>query len=153
SLHCSQAGSRQSRRREEEQMTMRKSFLIIGSALGMIALLPSSASARRRAESRNMRLIAHHELNGNGDGREGLAVRQRPDGRRILYLAHEGQRTCLSILDVTDPRTPILLNQLPSPGPGVARCNSLGLAGNLLAVANQVTGVGLSPAGMWLLDV
>src|SRR5262249_46717188 len=71
---------------------------------------------------------------------------------RVLYLAHEGQRTCLSVIDVTNPRHPSLLNQLPSPGPGVARCNSLGLGGNVLAVANQVTAAGQTPAGVWLLD-
>ena len=104
-------------------------------------------------ESKDMELVAHHDLGGNGDGGEGMAIQQRPDGRRILYLAHEGQKTCLSIVDVTDARAPALLNQLPSPGPGVARCNSLGLAGDVLAVANQTVTVGQKPAGMWLLDV
>ena len=99
-----------------------------------------------------MELIAHHELGGNGDGGEGMAIQQR-DGRRILYLAHEGQKTCLSILDVTDAKAPVLLNQLASPAPGVTRCNSLGLAGDVLAVANQTSKPGQKPAGMWLLDV
>jgi hypothetical protein len=35
----------------------------------------------------------------------------------------------------------------------VTRCNSLGLSGNVLAVANQTQKVGQKPAGMWLLDV
>src|SRR5215472_6228010 len=61
--------------------------------------------------------------------------------------------TCVSILDVTNPKSPVLLNQLPSAGPGVARCNSLGLSGNLLVIANQVNAAGREPAGVWLLDV
>jgi hypothetical protein len=109
-------------------------------------------SAQETAEFTNMRLLAHHDLNGNGDGGEGMVI-QQIEGRRILYLAHESQRTCLSVLDVTDPRHPALLNQFPSPGPGVSRCNSLGLAGTVLAVANQTEQVGQRPAGMWLLDV
>ncbi|HEX9288255.1 MAG TPA: hypothetical protein VF904_01930 [Anaeromyxobacteraceae bacterium] len=130
-------------------------------ALGSVVLLaiatPSlanaSGDAEAKAEARNVELVAHHDLNGNGDGGEGLAIQQRADGRRILYLAHEGQKTCLSILDVTNPKVPSLLVQFPSPGPGVTRCNSLGLAGNVLAVANQTQKPGQRPAGMWLLDV
>ena len=123
-----------------------------GAAIVMVAT-PGPARAASEAEAKAMELVAHHELGGNGDGGEGLALEQRSDGRRILYLAHEGQKTCLSILDVTDPKAPTLLNQLPSPGPGVARCNSLGLAGDVIAVANQTLKPGQKPAGMWLLDV
>jgi hypothetical protein len=118
--------------------------MLVGAAAG--------ASARADAEAKAMELVAHHELGGNGDGGEGMAIQEK-DGRRILYLAHEGQKTCLSILDVTDPKAPALLNQLPSPGPGIARCNSLGLSGDVLAVANQTLKPGQKPAGMWLLDV
>ncbi len=139
-------------------MIHNKAILAIGLGLatGTLSMTPSgvgSKGAPTSKESKNMRLIAHHDLNGHGDGGEGLAIQQRPDGRRILYLAHEGTQFCVSVLDVTDPRSPVLLNQLPSPAPGVSRCNSLGLAGNVLAIANQVTGVGLPIAGMWLLDV
>jgi hypothetical protein len=122
-------------------------------ALAAIAAAPSLASGDAGAEAKNMELVAHHDLGGKGDGGEGLALQERPDGRRILYLAHEGQKTCLSVLDVTRPASPVLLAQLPSPAPGIARCNSLGLAGNVLAVASQTVTVGQRPAGMWLLDV
>ncbi len=100
-----------------------------------------------------MTLVGHNDLNGNGDGGEGLALQQLPDGRRILYLAHEGQKTCLSIIDVTHAEQPVLINQLPSPAPGITRCNSLGLSGNVLAVANQTLRKGEKSAGMWVLDV
>jgi hypothetical protein len=105
------------------------------------------------AEAKDIEQVSQLNLNGNGDGGEGLALQQRKDGRRILYLAHEGQKTCLSVVDVTNPKAPVLLAQLPSPGPQVTRCNSLGLSGNVLAVANQTLKAGQKPAGMWLLDV
>jgi hypothetical protein len=128
---------------------------VLGLAIAAATAVAASPGARAQpaAEARNMEQLAQLDLAGNGDGGEGLALQQRPDGRRILYLAHEGQKTCLSVVDVTNPRAPALIAQLPSPGPGVARCNSLGLSGNVLAVANQTQKVGQKPAGMWLLDV
>jgi hypothetical protein len=105
------------------------------------------------AEQKNVELVGHSDLNGHGDGGEGLALQQMPDGTRLLYIAHEGDQYCFSIVDVTKPDQPMLINQLPSPEPGVTRCNSLSLARNLLAVADQAEKVGMSPAGMWLLDV
>ena len=127
----------------------------LGLAIAAAAAVAAAPGARAQpaAEAKNVEQLAQLDLAGNGDGGEGLALQQRPDGRRILYLAHEGQKTCLSVIDVTNPRAPSLLAQLPSPGPGVTRCNSLGLSGNVLAVANQTQKVGQKPAGMWLLDV
>jgi hypothetical protein len=124
---------------------------LLGAALAAQSAPPAAAAGG--AEAKGLELVAHHDLGGHGDGGEGMAIQERKDGRRILYLAHEGQTTCLSILDVTDPREPKLVNQLPSPGPGVTRCNSLGLSGDVLAVANQTQQPGQKPAGMWLLDV
>ena len=118
-----------------------------------LATFIPAANAGDAAEQKNMFLIGHSDLNGHGDGGEGLALQQRPDGRRILYIAHEERTVCLSIVDVTHPEAAVLLNQLPSPGPGITRCNSLGLSGNVLAVANQTLNVGQGPAGMWVLDV
>ena len=134
---------------------MKTSMSWTGTVCAALAATSPLALARAAtgAEARNVELVAHHDLNGNGDGGEGMAIQRRPDGRRILYLAHEGQKTCLSVLDVTNPSAPSLLNQLPSPGPGVTRCNSLSLAGDVLAVANQTRRPGEKPAGMWLLDV
>ena len=127
---------------------MRKTGLLL-----LAASLAAAAYAQPVAESKNVTLVAHNDLNGNGDGGEGMAIQQWPDGRRLLYLAHEGERTCLSIVDVTHPENPMVVNQLPSPSPGVTRCNSLGLSGNVLAVANQANKVGAKTAGMWVLDV
>src|SRR5262249_47723437 len=125
----------------------------LGLAVGALSTSVSAADTAASSESKNMRLLAQHDLNGHGDGGEGLAIQKLPDGRRLLYLAHEGTETCLSIIDVTNPKSPALMNQLPSAGRGVARCNSLSLSGNVLAIANQVNAVGREPAGMWLLDV
>src|SRR3984885_16308084 len=100
-----------------------------------------------------MVLVGHNDRNGNGGGGEGLAIQQWPDGRRVLYLAHEGQKTCISIIDVTHPENPLLINQLPSPAPGITRCNSLGLSGSVLTVADQTMNPGQGPAGMWVEDV
>jgi hypothetical protein len=121
--------------------------------LFLAAALVAPIGAQPVAESNNMVLVGHNDLNGNGDGGEGLAIQQWPDGRRVLYLAHEGQKTCLSIIDVTHPENPVMINQLPSPSPGVTRCNSLGLSGNVLTVANQTLNIGQKTAGMWVLDV
>jgi hypothetical protein len=120
-------------------------------ALTGIAIL--SLRAQPRAESNNVTLVGHHDLNGNGDGGEGLAIQQWANGRRILYLAHEGQKTCVSIIDVTHPEKPVLINQLPPPAPGITRCNSLGLSGNVLVIANQALKKGQKTAGLWVLDV
>jgi hypothetical protein len=120
-------------------------------ALAGTAFLP--LRAQPQAESNNMALVGHNDLNGNGDGGEGLAIQQWPDGRRILYLAHEGQKTCVSMVDVTHPQNPVMINQLPSPAPGITRCNSLGLSGNVLVIANQALKKGQKTAGLWVLDV
>mgnify|MGYP001113800169 CR=1 FL=1 len=119
----------------------------------LLALLAIPAAAQPNAESSNMVLVGHNDLDGNGDGGEGLALQQLSDGRKILYFAHSGREQCLSIIDVSNPEAPLLVNQLPSPAPGVTRCNSLGYANGVLAVANETATVGLSPAGLWVLDV
>jgi len=36
------------------------------------------------AEASNMQIIGHSDLNGSGKGGEGLAIKQYPDGRRVL---------------------------------------------------------------------
>src|SRR3984957_177383 len=127
-----------------------KSILIVA-AIAAMAGLPSGAQTT--AESNNVTLVGHNDLNGNGDDGEGLDIQQWPSGQRILYLAHEGQKNCVSIVDVTHPENPVLINQLASPAPGITRCNSLGLSGNVLVIANQALKKGQKTAGLWVLDV
>jgi hypothetical protein len=49
-------------------------------------------------DTRNTRLIGHHELDGSGDGMQIIKVGQ------YAYVAHVG-KMALSILDVSDPQT------------------------------------------------
>src|ERR1700761_1627110 len=102
--------------------------------------------------SRNMQIIGHSDLNGAGHGGEGLAMRQYPDGQRVLFLAHEEAPMCVSIIDVTRPEDPRVITQIPVPAPQL-RCNSLGLAGTTMTVAHQTDKPGQPGAGMEVWDV
>ncbi|MDR3530560.1 MAG: hypothetical protein P4L90_08430 [Rhodopila sp.] len=102
--------------------------------------------------SSNMQIIGHSDLNGAGKGGEGLALRQYPDGRRILFLAHESAPMCVSIIDVTKPEDPRVITQIPNPAPQL-RCNNLGLSGTTMAVAHQTDKQGQPGAGMDVYDV
>ena len=130
-----------------------RTILIALLLTGLSVLFPAFSRATDSAEQKNIELVGHSDLNGNGDGGEGMAIQQWPDGRRILYMAHEGEKTCLTVVDVTHPEKPVMINHLPSPQPGVTRCNSLGLSGNVLGVANQAKKVGQNSAGLWVLDI
>jgi hypothetical protein len=116
----------------------------------------TGTSAKRRApgqsEARNMRLLAHHELNGRGNCGEGLALQLTRDGRRILWTAHESAPTNVTAVDVTNPRKPAVITQTDLPHARV-RSNSLDLVGDLLVVAYQTKDVGLTPAGFEIFDV
>ena len=48
-----------------------------------------NAEWARPLEASNMRIVGHNDLNGKGNGGEGLALTQYRDGRRVLFLAHE----------------------------------------------------------------
>ena len=99
-----------------------------------------------------MQIIGHSNLNGVGKGGEGLALRQYPNGQRVLFLAHESAPMCFSVIDVTNPEDPKVIAQLPVEAEFV-RCNSLGLSGTTLAVAHQVEKAGQPHAGMDTYDV
>jgi hypothetical protein len=112
----------------------------------------SPAARPDQTLSLNMKLLAQHELDGFGGIGEGIAMQQTRDGRRILWLAHEGAPKNFSGVDVTDPRNPKLVVQTQLPHMKV-RSNSLDLVGDTLAVAYQTATVGLQPAGVDLFDV
>ena len=59
-----------------------------------------------QAMARNMKLLAHHELEGFGGLGEGIAMQQTDDGRRILWLAHESASKNFTGVDVSDPVHP-----------------------------------------------
>src|SRR5712692_8301822 len=79
------------------------------------------------AEAKNMRILGHTDLNGHGNGGEGLALHQYPSGRRILFLAHESGPVCFSVIDVTNTAHPRVVTQVPTAVTDI-RCNSLGLS-------------------------
>ena len=122
-------------------------FLMMAAATAVNAdPIPAVAAAS------NMQIIGHSDLNGAGKGGEGLALRQYPDGQRVLFLAHESAPMCFTVIDVTKPEDPKIIAQVPVEA-AFARCNSLGLSGTTLAVAHQVETVGQPNAGMDVYDV
>lgn len=111
-----------------------------------------SNNAQTGALSRNMKLLAHHNLDGYGGLGEGISMQQTSDGRRILWLAHESAPKNFTGVDVTDPHKPVIVIQTALPHPRV-RSNSLDVCGDLLAVAYQTQVPGLTPAGFDLFDI
>ena len=58
-------------------------------AVLLLALHAARADDATADDASHMQIIGHSDLNGAGKGGEGLAIKQYPDGRRVLYLAHE----------------------------------------------------------------
>jgi hypothetical protein len=115
----------------------------------------ASLSGRTRADQTlalNMKLLAHHELQGFGGIGEGMAMQLTRDQRRILWLAHESAPKNFTAVDVTDPRAPKLVVQTDLPH-GRVRSNSLDIVGDTMVVAYQTQGVGMTPAGFDLFDI
>src|SRR3982751_4374770 len=108
--------------------------------------------ASEAAQSQNMKLLAHHTLNGHGGMGEGMGMQLAKDGRRVLWLAHESAPKNFTGVDVTDPRKPKVVVQTDLPHAKM-RSNSLETAGDLMAVAYQVTDWGAKPAGFELFDI
>lgn len=102
--------------------------------------------------SLNMRLLAHHELQGFGGLGEGMGMQLAADGRRILWLAHEAAPKNFTGVDVTDPRAPSVVVQTELPHAKM-RSNSLDVVGNVMAVAYQTSAVNIQPAGFDLFDI
>ena len=110
------------------------------------------ASGPQETVEWNFKLISHNELNGFGGMGEGMALQIAPDGRRVIWLAHESGPKNFTAVDVSDPRNPKVLCQTALPHNNV-RSNSLEVSGNILAVAYQVKQPGQTPAGMDLFDI
>lgn len=101
----------------------------------------------------NMKLIAQHELDGFGGIGEGMGMQKTKDGRRIMWLGHEGAPKNFTALDVTDPKNPKMVVQTELPHSKM-RSNSLEVHGDLLIVSHQIRGeCGLTPAGFDLWDI
>ena len=110
------------------------------------------ASRPDQALSLNMRLVAHHELQGFGGIGEGMAMQLAKDGRRILWLAHESAPKNFTAVDVTDPCAPRVIVQTELPHAKV-RSNSLDIVGDTMVVAYQTKTIGLKPAGFDVFDI
>ena len=113
---------------------------------------PLPAGRADQTLAHNMKLLAHHELDGFGGMGEGIAMQQTDDGRRVLWMAHESAPKNFTAVDVTDPRNPKVLVQTELPHMKV-RSNSLDVSGNLMAVAYQTQTVGMTPAGFDMFDI
>jgi len=108
----------------------------------------------------NMKLIGHDTLLGFGGVGEGMSLQLAKDGRRIMWLAHEGPPKNFTAVDVTDPTNLHVVVQTELPHKQV-RSNSLEVCGDIMAVAYQTMGpdgvrtpgLGLEPAGLELFDI
>lgn len=118
----------------------------------MAKSLGGAGSRADQTLSLNMRLLAHHELEGFGGMGEGMAMQATRDQRRILWLAHEAAPKNFTAVDVTDPRKPRVVVQTELPHAKM-RSNSLDVVGDTMAVAYQTATVGLQPAGFDLFDI
>ena len=86
----------------------------------------------------NFKLLAHDMLGGFGGMGEGMSVQIAPDGRRIIWLAHESAPKNFTAVDVSDPRKPKVVCQTDLPHANM-RSNSLETCGNMMAVAYQTS--------------
>src|SRR5215213_3936557 len=100
----------------------------------------------------NFKLLSHHLLGGFGGMGEGMSVQIAPDGRRIIWLAHESAPKNFTAVDVSDPRKPKVVTQTELPQ-SYMRSNSLEVVGDIMAVAYQVQQPGQKPAGFELFDI
>ena len=98
--------------------------------------------------SLNMKLIAQHELDGFGGIGEGMGMHKTKDGRRIMWLGHEGPPKNFTAVDVTDPKKPRVVCQTDLPHSKM-RSNSIEVVGDLMIVSHQIRGVEppFKPAG------
>src|SRR5258707_4572387 len=104
------------------------------------------------ALSFNMRLLAHHMLEGFGGVGEGMGMQLARDGRRILWLAHESAPKNFTGVDVSDPRKPKVVVQTDLPQAHM-RSNSLETCGNIMAVAYPNPRKGVQPPCIELVHI
>lgn len=82
------------------------------------------------ADAKGLRLLAHHDLAGKGDG---MQVMRHED---VVYVGHAGtSRAGTSILDVSDPRNPRLAGQWAAPDN--THTHKVQVAGGLLLVNHE----------------
>ena len=101
--------------------------------------------------AKNMKLLAHHDMDGFGNCGEGMALQRTRDKRRVLWIAHESAPKNVTALDVTNPKKPSLVTQTNLVHERM-RSNSLDMVGDLLVVAYQTREPGMKPAGFEIFD-
>ena len=133
-----------------------RSILAITAVLATAAAyepgLAQIPAAPQPLSAQNLRIIGHSDLNGKGNGGEGLDMHQYPDGRRVLFYAHTNAPNCVSTIDVTNPRQPKVLAQFGTAASHV-RCNSLGVSGTTMVVPQNTDLPGQPLGGMRVYDV
>ena len=104
--------------------------------------------------SLNMKLISNNDLGGFGGIGEGMGMSKTADGRRIMWLGHEGPPKNFTGVDVTDPAKPKVVVQTELPH-NKMRSNSLEVCGDLMIVAHQIRGTTIpaTPAGFDIWDI
>ncbi|HZM45857.1 MAG TPA: hypothetical protein VFC14_13560 [Burkholderiales bacterium] len=103
--------------------------------------------------SLNMKLISQHEMGGFGGMGEGMGMHKTKDGRRVIWLGHEGPPKNFTAIDVTDPKNPKMIIQTELPHAKM-RSNSLEVFGDKMYVAHQIRGdFGMTPAGFDIWDI
>ncbi len=103
-------------------------------------------------EAKNMKLLSHNSLQGFGGLGEGMSLQIAKDGRRIMWLAHEGPPKNFTGVDVSDPRNPKVIVQTDLPHTNM-RSNSLEVCDDIMAVAYQTYGWEIENAGIELFDI
>ena len=118
--------------------------------------LSSSMSPGRQASQTlalNMKLVSHHEMGGFGGVGEGMGMQKTKDGRRVMWLGHEGAPKNFTAIDVTDPKNPRMLIQTELPH-NKMRSNNLEVLGDTMFVSHQIRGQpGTTPAGFDIWDI
>ena len=104
------------------------------------------------AETRNMKLIAHVDLNGHNNIGEGIDLHRTASGRRILHLAHESAPKDFTSVDVTDLANPKVVAQTDLDYNHL-RSNSLSIVGDTMLVAYQSREHGQPGTGMGVYDI
>ena len=87
--------------------------------------MSNNQSASPEAEALNIRLIGHSDLNGHGDGMQVLLK------DTYLFVGHLGKMGT-SILDVSDPGNPRVVQQLKNPAN--VHTHKVQIAGDILIV-------------------
>src|SRR5512142_1696518 len=95
-------------------------------------------------ESRNIELLGHSDLNGKGDG---MQLMRKAD---TLYVGHMGYNgVATSVLDISNPREPAVVRQLPVPEN--THSHKVQLAGDVLLVNQEQQLHAGTPCGAGLL--